>query len=143
MQPTQCDFTILMADDDDDDFYLLKEAFEELGMNGKLCRVSDGVELLDYLLCRGRFVGREDAPRPNLILLDLNMPRMDGRQALAEIKSDPVLKQIPVAVWTTSQDKEETVRCHQAGADLFLSKPSVYSELVNSVKTVVMKFIGY
>ena len=97
-------FIILMADDDDDDYYLLKGALKNMGIAEKLRRVSDGIELLDYLLHRRRFVRKMDAPRPSLILLDLNMPRMNGRQALVKIKSDPYLREIPVAIWSSSNN---------------------------------------
>ncbi len=95
--------TILMADDDADDRLMTKEAFEESRLKNDLRFVHDGVELLDYLKRRGNYEDPATSPRPGLILLDLNMPRKDGREALEEIKSDPKLKNIRVVILTTSK----------------------------------------
>src|ERR1043166_7596979 len=94
--------TILMADDDADDRQLTKEAFEESRIANDLRFVEDGVELMDYLYRRGKYQDPTVSPRPGLILLDLNMPKKDGREALKEIKSDPKLKHIRVVILTTS-----------------------------------------
>lgn len=79
-------------------------------------------------------------PRPAFILLDLNMPKKDGRQALAEIKGDPDLRKIPVAVWTTGEEREDKVRCKEAGADVYVTKPVGYADLVNSVRKLVARY---
>ena len=132
-------FIILMADDDDDDYYLLKGALKNMGIAEKLRRVSDGIELLDYLLHRRRFVRKMDAPRPSLILLDLNMPRMNGRQALVKIKSDPYLREIPVAIWSSSNNDEDKIYCQNSGAEVFMTKPSGYSELMGMIRDLIMQ----
>jgi CheY-like chemotaxis protein len=95
-------FTVLMAEDDPDDRFLMEQAFKDLRSKGELRFVEDGEELMDYLLHRGRYADPKQSPRPSLILLDLNMPRKDGRQALAEIKATSGLDKIPIVVWTTS-----------------------------------------
>src|SRR5205807_1849974 len=103
MNPTPKTNVILMADDDDDDRLLAQDALRESKLEGDLRFVENGEELLDYLNHRGKYQNPADAPRPALILLDLNMPRKDGREALREIKADPELKRIPVVVLTTSK----------------------------------------
>ena len=102
--------TILMADDDPEDRLLTQEAFEENHLTNDLRFVGDGIELMDYLHRRGQYSDPTTAPRPGLILLDLNMPRKDGRQALQEIKADPELRRIPVVVLTTSQAEEDILQ---------------------------------
>jgi CheY-like chemotaxis protein len=134
------DFTILMAEDDPDDRFLMEQAFLEIGTAGDLRFVEDGEELIHYLLRSGKFSDATISPRPVLILLDLNMPKKDGRQALLEIKADPDLRGIPVVIWTTSDDREDKVQCRSAGADVFVTKPSNYIELVNSVRTLVRRY---
>src|SRR6185312_13764096 len=99
--------TILMADDDPDDRELTREAFEESRLANDLRFVEDGVELLDYLKRRGKYEDPASSPRPGLILLDLNMPKKDGREALREIKADPKLKSIRVVILTTSKAEED------------------------------------
>ena len=95
--------TILMADDDEDDRLMAQEALQEARLANDLHFVLDGEELMDYLYHRGKYADGSNAPRPGLILLDLNMPKKDGREALKEIKSDPALRQIPIVVLTTSK----------------------------------------
>ena len=92
---------ILLAEDDDDDFYLTERALKEYRLRNEISRVKDGEELMRYLRGRGEFKGAVRPAEPSLILLDLNMPKMDGREALREIKSDPMLRHIPVVVLTT------------------------------------------
>lgn len=128
--------TILMADDDDDDRFLAKEALREARLANDLQFVEDGEELLDYLYHRGRYSDEKDAPRPGLILLDLNMPRKDGREALREIKSDPGLKQIPVVVLTTSKAEEDICRSYDLGVNSFITKPVTFEGLVQVMKTL-------
>ncbi len=106
--------TILMADDDPDDRLLARRALEKHGLAGALRTVGDGEELMDYLHRRGAYADPALSPRPSLVLLDLNMPRKDGREALAEMKGDPALRQIPVVVLTTSRSDEEIFRRTEA-----------------------------
>jgi CheY-like chemotaxis protein len=133
-------FTILMAEDDPDDRFLMEQAFLETRTAGDLRFVEDGEELMRYLLRSGNYTDPGLSPRPALILLDLNMPRKDGRQALLEIKADPDLQSIPVVIWTTSDNREEKVQCRRAGADVFATKPVSYVELVKSVRALVRRY---
>ena len=104
MKKVNKDFTILMADDDSDDYCLLRDALAEKGVPGQLRLVSDGAELMDYLLHRGKFAELSEAPKPRLILLDLNMPRVSGRQALVEIRAMVKMREIPIIIFTASKD---------------------------------------
>lgn len=124
---------ILMADDDADDRILTKEALEESRVLNELRFVEDGEELMDYLKKRGKYT---DAPRPGLILLDLNMPRKDGREALKEIKADPELRRIPVVVMTTSKAEEDIFRSYDLGASSFITKPVTFDRLVELMKAL-------
>ncbi|HYE32564.1 MAG TPA: response regulator [Methylomirabilota bacterium] len=128
--------TILLADDDPDDRLLTKHAMEENRLVNQLRCVEDGEELMDYLLHRGKFKDPASAPRPGLILLDLNMPRKDGREALREIKADPQLRQIPVVVLTTSKAEEDIYRTYDLGVNSFITKPVTFDGLVQVMKTV-------
>jgi len=128
--------TILIADDDADDRLMASEALEESRLANDLRFVEDGEELLDYLYRRGRFAGEGAAPRPGLILLDLNMPRMDGREALREIKSDPGLRSIPVVVLTTSKAEEDIYRTYDLGVNSFITKPVQFESLVEVMKAL-------
>jgi CheY-like chemotaxis protein len=128
--PAARPLTILMADDDPDDRLLARMALERQGMHGVLRTVDDGEELLDYLHRRGAYADPATSPRPHLVLLDLNMPRMDGREALQALKSDPALRQIPVVVLTTSRSDEEVFRSYDLGANSFVTKPVTFDELV-------------
>ena len=126
--------SILMADDDEDDRLMTKEALEEAKVANDLHFVEDGEELMDYLYCRGKF--SEGTPRPGLILLDLNMPKKDGREALKEIKEDPDLRQIPIVVMTTSKAEEDIFKTYDLGVNSFISKPVSFEGLVDSMKTL-------
>ena len=126
--------TILLADDDEDDRILARDALAESRLANDLRTVSDGEELLDYLHRRGRYASPADSPRPGLILLDLNMPRKDGREALREIKADPGLRQIPVVVMTTSEAEEDIYRTYDLGANSFITKPVLFESLVGVMK---------
>ena len=128
--------TILVADDDPDDFYLLKDALSEAGVDCDLRVASDGTELMDYLLHKKEFMAPENAPYPVFILLDLNMPKKNGREALAEIKSIENLKQIPVIVYTTSDEPEDIRDCYAMGANSFVRKPASFDSLVDTMKTM-------
>lgn len=134
---------ILMADDDADDRILTKEALEESRVLNDLRFVEDGEELLDYLKNRGKFENTNDHPRPGLILLDLNMPRKDGREALEEIKADPELKRIPVVVMTTSQAEEDIFRSYDLGASSFITKPVTFERLVELMKTLGQYWVEF
>ena len=128
--------TILMADDDADDRLMTKEAFEESKLVNDLRFVEDGVELLDYLKRRGKYADPASSPRPGLILLDLNMPKKDGREALQEIRNDPKLKSIRVVVMTTSKAEEDILRTYDLGAASYITKPVTFTGLVDVVKTM-------
>jgi two-component system response regulator len=127
---------ILMADDDADDRMLAKDALHESRVLNDLRFVEDGEELMDYLARRGKFANPEDSPRPGLILLDLNMPRKDGREALKEIKADPNLRRIPIVVMTTSKAEEDIYRSYDIGASSFITKPITFDRLVELMKAL-------
>ena len=128
--------TILMADDDADDRQMTKEAFEESRLVNDLRFVEDGVELMDYLQRRGRYTDPASSPRPGLILLDLNMPKKDGRESLAEIKADPKLRSIRVVVMTTSKAEEDIARTYDLSAASYITKPVTFTALADVVKTL-------
>ncbi|WP_261225769.1 response regulator [Ancylothrix sp. D3o] len=125
-----------MADDDPDDQLLASEALEEIKLPAVLYCVKDGEELLDYLYQRGAFANPENAPRPTIILLDLNMPKKDGRQALGEIKADPSLRRIPVVVLTTSNAQVDIKQAYDGGASSFITKPMTFDALVDVMLTL-------
>ena len=127
---------ILLADDDDDDCFLVQEAFEESHITNDLQIVNDGEELIDYLHHRGAFNDKAKFPRPDLILLDLNMPRKDGKEALAEIKQDPELRTIPIVVLTTSEAEEDILKTYDMGVNSFITKPVTFDGLVEVIKTI-------
>lgn len=128
--------TILMADDDPDDRQLTREAFEENHLANDLRFVEDGEELLDYLHQRGKYTDPESAPRPGIILLDLNMPRMDGRTALQELKKDPRFRGIRVVIMTTSKAEEDVVRSYDLSAASYITKPVTFERLVEVVRAL-------
>ena len=128
--------TILMADDDPDDRQLTREAFEENHLANDLRFVEDGEELLDYLNRRGKYAAEGAAPVPGLILLDLNMPRKDGREALREIKADPRLKNIRVVILTTSKAEEDVIRSYDLSAASYITKPVTFERLVEVVQAL-------
>lgn len=128
--------TILMADDDTDDCLLVRDAFMENRVENCLRFVHDGEELLDYLHRRGKYVDGDLAPRPALILLDLNMPKKDGREVLKEIKSDPDIRGIPIVVLTTSREEFDIVRSYDLGASSFIIKPVTFNGLVEKIKSL-------
>jgi two-component system response regulator len=125
-----------MADDDPDDRQLTREAFEASRLVNDLRFVEDGVELMDYLCRRNRYADPAVSPRPGLILLDLNMPKKDGRQALTEIKADPHLKHIRVVVMTTSKAEEDIFRTYDLGASSYVTKPVTFVALVDVIATL-------
>jgi CheY-like chemotaxis protein len=128
--------TILMAEDDPDDRELAREAFVESRLINDLRFVESGDELLDYLKRRGAYAAPGAAPTPGLVLLDLNMPGMDGREALERIKSDPALRHIPVVVMTTSRAEEDVLRSYQHGANSYITKPVSFEGLGVVVRTL-------
>jgi CheY-like chemotaxis protein len=128
--------TILMADDDPDDCLLAQEALAESRLTNELHCVKDGEELMDYLYQRGKYRQPGSAPRPGLILLDLNMPKKDGREVLRELKSDPHLRQIPVLVLTTSRAEEDIERSYYLGANSYITKPVTFSSLLEVMQTL-------
>jgi CheY-like chemotaxis protein len=128
--------TILMADDDADDRLMTKEAFEESKLANDLRFVEDGVELLDYLKRRGKYADPATSPRPGLILLDLNMPKKDGREALREIKADPKLKSIRIVILTTSKAEEDIYRTYDLSAASYITKPVTFASMAEVVKVL-------
>ena len=126
--------TILLADDDEDDRLMTRDALRDARLHNDLRFVIDGVDLMDYLHRRGRHANPSDSPRPGLILLDLNMPRMDGREALRAIKQDTDLRSIPVVVLTTSKAEEDIVRTYDLGVNSFITKPVTFLGLVEVMK---------
>jgi CheY-like chemotaxis protein len=121
---------ILIAEDDPDDRLLAQEALAESNFVAVLDFVADGYELLQFLHRQGAYAARAGAPLPGIILLDLNMPRMDGREALQKLKADPVLKSIPVVIMTNSRDDEDISYTYQLGASSYVLKPRGFDELV-------------
>ncbi len=132
---TQNPITILMADDDADDRLLTKDALEEARLSNRMDFVEDGEELMDYLHHRGKYE-EQQLPMPGLILLDLKMPKKDGRTALKEIKSDPKLRSIPIIILTTSKAEEDIVRTYDLGASSYITKPVTFEEMVEAMKTL-------
>lgn len=136
MTPTRRPITILMADDDADDRQMTKEAFEESHLTNDLRFVEDGVELMDYLQRRGKYSDPASSPLPGLILLDLNMPKKDGREALRELKADPRLKAIRIVVLTTSKAEEDIFRTYNLSAASYITKPVTFAALIDVVQTL-------
>ena len=128
--------TILLAEDDEEDRYLIDEALSELDLPHKLQVVEDGEKLLDYLYQRGDYAEMENWRKPGLILLDLNMPRRDGREILQEIKTNPEFKRIPVVVLTNSQADEDVLRSYDLGVSGYISKPVSYMGLLKAVQAI-------
>ncbi|MGL4612066.1 MAG: response regulator [Trueperaceae bacterium] len=126
--------TVLLADDDPDDQVLTCDAFKEARLTNEVRCVTNGEELLQYLRHEGRFVDTTTAPRPGLILLDLNMPKIDGREALSTIKSDPNLRCIPVIIMTTSRAEQDILKSYDLGANSYVTKPATFAELVEVVR---------
>ncbi|UZR93353.1 response regulator [Chondrinema litorale] len=127
---------ILYADDDPEDRMLAQDAFEESRLANDLHFVEDGEELMDYLLNRGKYEDEKQYPNPGLILLDLNMPRKDGREAIKEIKDVPKLKPIPIVVLTTSRAEEDILKTYNLGINSFITKPVTFEGLVDIMKTL-------
>src|SRR4051812_42745698 len=128
--------TILMADDDPDDRLLTADALKEARLINDIRFVENGEELLDYLRRQGKFAPPADCPRPGMILLDLNMPRKDGRAVLKELKLDNDLRTIPVIVLTTSKDDEDVYRSYDLGVNSYIVKPVTFEALVDILQTL-------
>ena len=129
--------TILICEDDEDDRMLTQQALQDAHVVNTLHFVENGEQLLDYLYQRGQYAGETGtAPRPGLILLDLNMPTMDGREALKAIKGDPALAGIPVVVLSTSSLDEDIIRSYQLGVNSFITKPVTFSGLVDAMNVL-------
>ncbi len=133
-RPEALPIAILIADDDDDDRLLTSDAFRASRFANPLYFVNDGEELMDYLRHRGKFAPPALSPRPGLLLLDLNMPRKDGREALREIKTDPELSSIVVVVLTTSETPQDVERIYSLGANSYISKPVTFHGLIDAMK---------
>src|SRR5688500_12364994 len=137
MAETNSQIVILMADDDEDDRLLAADALKEARLANPIYFVKDGEELMDYLHMRGEYsAGARPAPRPGLILLDLNMPRKDGREALGEIKADKNLRHIPMVILTTSRDEKDVFLGYDLGANSVIVKPVTFEGLVEVIKTL-------
>lgn len=128
--------TILYADDDLDDQLLVRDAMREAHLANEIRFANDGEELIDYLLNKGKFKDKIKYPRPGLILLDLNMPKKDGREALKEIKANPDLRMIPIVILTTSKVDEDILRSYDLGVNSFIVKPVSFNSLVEIVKSL-------
>lgn len=128
--------TILMAEDDPEDQMFVKKAMEESRLLNDLYFVNDGEDLLDYLYHRGKYANPTDSPPPDLILLDLNMPRKDGREALKEIKNDPNLRHIPVVVLTTSEAEADIISSYKLGVNSYITKPVTFDKLAYLVSVL-------
>lgn len=136
MTKPQRSIVILLADDDAEDRQLARDALAESRLRNDLHMVVDGEDLMDYLHRRGKHADPAASPRPGLILLDLSMPKKDGREALAEIKQDPELRQIPVIVMTTSSAEEDICRSYDLGASSYVTKPVSFAALVAVMKDI-------
>jgi len=128
--------TILCAEDDPEDRMLIEDAMEDSRLVNDLHFVEDGEQLMDYLYRRGKYTELSNVHLPGLILLDLNMPKKDGREALEEIKADPDLRRIPIVVLTTSKAEEDILRTYDLGVSGFVVKPVTLETLVSIMKTV-------
>lgn len=127
---------ILVADDDSDDRMMIQDAFEESRLSNPLDFVEDGVQLMDYLNRKNAYAHLERQPYPGIILLDLNMPRKDGRTALREIKDSAILQRIPIVILTTSKAEEDIIRTYDLGVNSFITKPVTFEGLVDLVKII-------
>lgn len=127
---------LLLADDDPDDRMLTRRALTKSRLANSLYMVEDGEELMQYLRREGKYSDPAESPRPALILLDLNMPRKDGREALKEIKEDPYLRRIPVVVLTTSEAEHDILRSYDLGVNAFVTKPVTFEGLASAIRRI-------
>jgi len=129
---------LVMVDDDEDDCLLVQEALRDAGFNCTFRCVQDGVEIMDYLMREGRYRNaHETAPIPDLILLDLNMPRMNGREVLRKLKTDHRFRSIPVIVLTTSTARKDVDACYDLGANSYMTKQSTFDDLVAAISSLL------
>ena len=128
--------TILLADDDPDDRMLALDALSESRLGNKMYCVEDGEELMEYLRHQGSYADPACAPRPGVILLDLNMPHMDGREAIRALKADPELRLIPIVVLTTSKAQQDVLRSYELGVSSFIVKPVTFADLVEVMQEI-------
>ncbi len=142
MPRVSLDATIILADDDPEDRMLTRQALSEGEVSNPLFEVEDGEELLDYLAGRGRYEAAGPAPRPGLILLDLNMPKKDGRQTLRELKGDPALRRIPVVVLSTSTADADISHSYDLGGNSFITKPAMFDDFVHSMRCLGRYWFG-
>jgi CheY-like chemotaxis protein len=129
---------VLLVEDDPADVLLIEEAFADNKVRNRLHRVADGVEALQFLRREGQYA---DAPQPDLVLLDLNLPRMDGREVLAEVKADERLRQIPVVVLTTSKAEEDVLRSYKLHANAYVTKPVDFERFIEVVRQIDEFFV--
>ncbi len=129
---------VLLVEDDPGDVLMTREAFEEY-LDNRLDVVSDGAEALEYLRREGQYA---DAPRPDLVLLDLNLPRRDGREVLAEVKADETLQHIPVIVLSTSRADEDVLRSYQLHANAYVTKPVDFDGFIEAIKQIDHFFVS-
>lgn len=127
---------ILIAEDDEEDRMLIRDALTESRLKNTIQFVEDGEQLLDYLRNEGKYADKAKYPKPGLILLDLNMPRKDGREALTEIKADDSMRSIPIIVLTTSKAEEDILKTYNLGVSSFITKPVNFNSLVNIMQTL-------
>ena len=142
MVADQAQVHVVLAEDDEDDRVLLEDALKESVFAAKVYFVGDGEELLDFLHQRGRYAGRRGKPLPCLVLMDLNMPRKTGSEALSEIRADARLRHLPVVILTTSSSHDDITKNYAQGANSFITKPSSYDELVNMLNVLHRYWFG-
>ncbi|MBU1344236.1 MAG: response regulator [Proteobacteria bacterium] len=136
MEQIKSSFSILLAEDDDDDYLLIQKGFKSAGITNVLYRVKDGAELMDYLHQKNKYKQQSLFPRPRLILLDLNMPRKDGREALKEIKANSELSTIPIVIFTTSIAVEDIAWAYRLDVNSFVRKPVDFKDFVGAVRLI-------
>ncbi len=127
---------LLLVEDDDDDILLISRALHAAEVHADVRRVSDGEELMNYLYRRPPFTNAADHPFPRLLLLDLNMPRKDGREVIRELRADPSFAQLPIVVLTTSGSEEDTIRAYHLGANSFVQKPVRFESMVDAMRVI-------
>src|SRR5262249_19483225 len=135
MSDAVADQPILLVEDSDEDYQVTVRAFRKLGLANPTHHCRSGDEALDFLRGRGRYAGAGQAPRPGIVLLDLNLPGTDGREVLAEIKGDPALRRIPVVVLTTSGDQRDILSCYRAGANSYIKKPVNLGDFFRAIES--------
>lgn len=127
---------ILLVEDSDEDYYITCRAFKKSGLGNNILRCVDGEDALDYLNRRGKYQDKKKYPWPNMILLDLNLPKKDGREVLQIIKTEPSLKEIPVIVLTTSSNEKDIAQCYLNGANSYIKKPVDFENFMKAVQTL-------